>query len=87
MQRVFDRPQLIAVEGLSPEDRHSKVQEKIEDYLEFQVPHFWVIDPVKRQGWDCSTGNWIQKSRFQLPSSPIFLDLETLFTELDAAEA
>jgi hypothetical protein len=29
---VFTRPQLVAIEVLSPEDRHSKVQEKIEDY-------------------------------------------------------
>lgn len=87
VQRVFDQPQLIAIEVLSPEDRHSKVQEKIEDYIQFEVPNVWVVDPVKRQGWDCSSGNWIQKNRFELPGSPILLDLDSLFRELDAAEA
>ena len=87
VERVFSHPQLIAIEVLSPEDRHSKVQEKIEDYRQFAVANIWIIDPVKRFGWDCSDGNWTRKQRFDLPDSPIFLDLEQLFKELDAAEA
>src|SRR5665213_106762 len=50
VQQVFDKPQLIAVEVLSPEDRHSRVQEKIEDYRNFQVENLWVVDPIKRLG-------------------------------------
>ena len=87
VQPVFDQPQLIAVEVLSPEDRHSRVQEKIEDYRNFQVPNIWVVDPTKRLGWDCSDGNWTRKERFEVANSPIYLDLHDLFTELDAAEA
>jgi len=87
VQPVFDQPQLIAVEVLSPEDRHSRVQEKIEDYREFQVPNIWAVDPIKRLGWDCSDGNWTRKERFEVAGSPIYLDLRDLFKELDAAES
>jgi Uma2 family endonuclease len=87
VEPVFTHPQLIAVEVLSPEDRQSKVQEKIEDYRQFKVPHIWVIDPVKRSGWDCSDGNWLRKNRFEVAGAPIYLDLDDLFRELDAAEA
>ena len=87
VQAVFDRPQLIAVEVLSAEDRHSWVQEKIDDYREFQVPNIWVVDPIKRLGWDCSDANWTRKERFEIAGSPIYLDLRDLFKELDAAEA
>jgi hypothetical protein len=38
-------------------------------------------------GWDCSDGNWMRASRFAVEGSPIHLDLEQLFRELDAAEA
>jgi Uma2 family endonuclease len=86
-QPVFTQPQLIAIEVLSPEDRQSKVQERIEDFRQFGVPHIWIVDPVKRHGWDCSDGNWMVKNRFELPNSPIYLDLGELFKELDAAEA
>ena len=87
IEPVFTRPQLIAIEVLSPEDRHSKVQEKIEDYRQFQVPNIWIVDPVQRIGWDCSNGNWIRSNRFTVAGSAIYLDLDELFRELDAAEA
>jgi Uma2 family endonuclease len=87
IQPVFDQPQLIAVEVLSPEDRHSRVQEKIEDYRKFRVPNIWIVDPIKRVGWDCSDGNWTQREQFQVADSPIYLNLIELFKELDAAES
>ena len=87
VEPVFTHPQLIAIEVLSPEDRHSKVQRKIEDYRRFGVRHIWAIDPVQRIGWDCSEGNWMRTSQFAIADSPIHLDLEQLFRELDAAEA
>jgi len=87
IQPVFTHPQLIVVEVLSPEDRQSRVQEKIEDYRRFQVPHIWIVDPGKRIGWDCSDGNWLRRSRFEAAGSPVYLDLDELFRDLDAAEA
>jgi len=87
VQPVFDHPQLIAVEVLSPEDRQSGVQEKIEDYCDFHVPNIWIVDPIKRLGWDCSDGNWTRRERFEVADSAIYLDLSDLFKELDAAEA
>jgi Uma2 family endonuclease len=84
---VFDRPQLISVEVLSPEDRHSRVQEEIEDYRNFQVANIWTVDPIKRLGWDCSDGNWARKDRFEVAGTQIYLGLNDLFKELDAAEA
>ena len=84
---VFSQPQLIAIEVLSPEDRHSKVQEKIEDYRGFGVPHIWIVDPIGRVGWNCSNANWTKASRFAIEGTPIHLDLEELFRELDSSEA
>jgi Uma2 family endonuclease len=87
VKSVYDHPQLIAVEVLSPEDRNSRVQEKIEDYRSFQIANIWIVDPIKRLGWDCSDGNWTRKDRFEIAGAPIYLDLNDLFKELDAAEA
>ena len=84
---VFDQPQLIVVEVLSSEDRQSRTQEKIEDYRSFQVPNIWIVDPIKRIGWNCSDGNWTRKDRFEVASAEIYLDLHDLFKELDDAEA
>ena len=86
-EQVFTIPQLIAIEVISPDDRQSKMQEKIEDYRRFGVAHIWYVDPVKRIGWDCSSGNWIQTGTFTVPETPIYLDMTTLFSEVDEARS
>jgi len=87
VESVFTRPQLIAIEVLSPEDRHSRMDKKIRNYLDFGVRQVWVVDPATRTGWDCSDGNWVRKERFEIAGSPIYLSLPELFAELDEAEA
>ncbi|HEY3707173.1 MAG TPA: Uma2 family endonuclease [Terracidiphilus sp.] len=87
IEPVFSHPQLIAIEVLSPEDRQSRMQGKVEDYRRFAVRHIWVVDPTRRVGWDCSDGNWMRATRFEVSGSPIHLDLDELFRELDDAEA
>ena len=83
IEQVFTRPQLIAVEVLSAEDRHSRMDRKIQNYIEFGVSNIWVVDPRKREGWNCSDGNWIRTDRFIVPNSPIYLSLAELFQKID----
>ena len=73
IEQIYTRPQLIAVEVLSPEDRQSKVQERLADYIDFGVANIWFVDPRKRIGWDCTSGDWIRKHRFEVEASPIYL--------------
>ena len=49
--RIIAAPPEVAVEVLSPDDRASGIQEKIDDYLAFGVPCVWVIDPEVRRAW------------------------------------
>ena len=41
----LDRPPFICIEILSKDDTMSSMQERIADFLDFGVPHLWVIDP------------------------------------------
>lgn len=52
VEPVFSQPQVIVIEVISPEDRQSRMQSKIEDYRRFQIPHIWFIDSARRIGWD-----------------------------------
>jgi len=52
--RIIQRPPLLCIEILSPEDRWSRVQESISDYLRFGVPEIWVIDPQNAMAWVCT---------------------------------
>lgn len=50
-EQVFQTPPFLAIEILSPDDRASEVQEKIDDYIAFGVPFVWVIDPRTPRGY------------------------------------
>jgi Uma2 family endonuclease len=47
-EEVFTQPPFLCIEILSPEDRASRIQRKIADYLKFGVRYIWVIDPHAR---------------------------------------
>lgn len=49
-QILTDMP-LLCVEILSPSDSVSKINSRVQDYLDFGVPVVWVIDPSERRLW------------------------------------
>ncbi|MGA3370889.1 MAG: Uma2 family endonuclease [Terracidiphilus sp.] len=87
IEQVFARPQLIAIEVLSPEDRHSRIEQRMNNFRSFGVPNLWVVDPETRAGWDLSDGNWVRKERFEVANSPIYLSLSELFAKIDEDNA
>lgn len=44
-EKVFDKPPLVWIEILSPEDRPIRVNEKIRELQEFGAASIWIIDP------------------------------------------
>jgi Uma2 family endonuclease len=46
---IPDTPPLVAIEILSPDDRLPAVQEKLEIYRTWGVPHVWLVDPHSKQ--------------------------------------
>jgi len=47
-ENIFTAPPFLCIEILSPEDRMSRVWERLNDYFEMGVPNIWVIDPETR---------------------------------------
>ena len=87
IEQVFTKPQLIAIEVLSPEDRHSRIDARLSNFRSFGVPNLWVVDPATRTGWDCSDGSWVRKERFEVADSSIYLSLTELFAKIDEDNA
>lgn len=83
VEQVFTRPQIVAVEVLSPEDRHDRVAERVLDYMRFGIRNIWIIDSKTREGWDCSRGDWVRTERFEVPGAPIYISLPELFAQID----
>jgi Uma2 family endonuclease len=53
--QVFSNPPLICIEILSRDDRQDRMQEKIDDFLNFGVRYVWVINPRNRRAWAYTT--------------------------------
>ena len=48
-EQIFRTPPFLCVEILSPEDRMTRVQERVDDYLAMGVGYVWVLDPSGRR--------------------------------------
>jgi len=83
IEQVFTRPPLICIEVLSPEDRHNRIEERVEDFRRFGVKHIWIVDPKKQAGWDLSSGDWIRATEFSVAGTPIKVQLPELFASID----
>jgi Uma2 family endonuclease len=50
-EEVLTKPPFLCVEILSPEDRMSRLEIRIQDYLQMGIPYVWVLDPLTRQAY------------------------------------
>jgi Uma2 family endonuclease len=82
---IITQPQMIALEILSPEDRLSRFQERIDDYVEFGVENIWIIDPETRRAWtaDGAGLHLVKNGELAVAGTPIRVGLSELFAELD----
>jgi Uma2 family endonuclease len=60
-EEVLTKPPFICVEILSPEDRMSRVQTRINDYLAMGVPYVWVLDPETKQAFTATAVTGLQE--------------------------
>jgi Uma2 family endonuclease len=81
MEQIFRKPPLVVIEILSPEDRVTAMQRRIDDYLAFGVPSAWVIDPKERRAFICSRQGWLESADLILRSTDgaIVLPLMEIF--------
>ena len=50
-EQILSSPPLLCIEILSPEDTISRLNQRIQEYLEFGVPIVWVVDPAEHRVW------------------------------------
>ena len=50
-EQILTKPPLLCIEILSPEDRMSRVNARIKEYLDFGVPVVWLVDPEEKKVW------------------------------------
>lgn len=81
--RILREPPFLCIEVLSPEDRASRIEAKIDDYLNFGVKHIWIIDPREKKGWSYTREGSREPGEILTTSDPrLTLSLSEVFAEL-----
>lgn len=77
---IFTTPPFICIEVLSRRDTMTTIQEKLDDYLTFAVPHIWIIDPRRRKAFSYGPEGLVEiVDRFLTHSPQIVLPIVDLF--------
>ena len=78
-------PPLVAIEVRSPDDTHKDLKDRAADLEQMGVENVWLIDEKARTAKIWRDGDWqLEKSaRVQAVNSPIYLDLDWLWQQLD----
>jgi Uma2 family endonuclease len=77
--KVLTEPPLLCIEILSSADKLSRMNTRVQEYLEFGVPVVWVVDPAEKTIWI------YRKSGMQEATASIKLDgtsIEIPFSEI-----
>ncbi len=75
-ERVPSHPPLVAIEIMSPDDRHSELVEKLAEYETWGVPNIWVIDPDRRTFAIYEAGSLRAVAQLTLPGYPLELSAD-----------
>jgi Uma2 family endonuclease len=79
-EQIITRPPLIVIEVLSPEDTLRAYQQRIDDYLNFGIPHIWILDPAPEKAWIATRGQTNEASgKLVVPNSEIYLSIPEIF--------
>jgi Uma2 family endonuclease len=78
-EQIFRTPPLICIEILSPEDRLSKVQERLDDCPRFGVPYIFLLDPRTRKAHRWTAQGMLEITALRTENPATVVPLEALF--------
>lgn len=86
-EQILTHPPLLVIEILSPEDRLSRMTERMDEYLDFGIENIWIIDPARRLAYRVTKAGFelAPTGEITVPETPIRVVLSELFAELDRA--
>jgi Uma2 family endonuclease len=83
-EKVTHTPPLLCIEILSPQDRLSRAETVLADYLVMGVENIWLIDPIRRKAYtfDAEGLHEADPAHLTVPNTPIYLDLTEVFAAI-----
>ena len=83
VEEILIHPPLVCIEILSPEDRWTRVEQRIAEFLAMGVPHVWMFDPQERKVYDYAASGRRLVTEETLDAPPISINLAELYAVLD----
>ena len=79
-EQVFQKPPLLLIEIVLPEDGFFRVNDKIQEWLDFGVPYLWAIDPetLESEVHDERGLTFGKDGVLRIPGTPIEVPLHQL---------
>jgi Uma2 family endonuclease len=86
--RFLRTPPYIVVEIFSPEDRVAALAGKIRDYLDFDIPNIWVVDPAWKtiSNWT-RDGSWVFTAAAVTADGSVSIPLDEIFSRMPEFES
>jgi Uma2 family endonuclease len=78
-EQVLRTPPLVCIEILSPEDRWTRMCERISYYLAFGVRHVFLLDPDTRKAYLCTAEGMRKVKELRMDDPEIVVPLLALF--------
>ena len=85
-EAIVRTPPLLCIEILSPDDRMSEMQEKVDDYLQMGVETVWVVDPRRRKAFQTDGRSLQPVEELTVHGTAIRVAVSEVFAELDELE-
>jgi Uma2 family endonuclease len=80
--RYAATPAFVAIEIVSPDDRHSELTERLEDYRRWGVPHVWLVDPQLKRVYEYTEAGLLQFPALRLPEFDFEISTQELFKDV-----
>jgi Uma2 family endonuclease len=77
--RVPTEPPLAAIEILSPDEKHSELREKFEEYERWGVRHIWLVDPESRTFSIYRGGSLLATDKLEISEHNLTITIADLF--------
>src|ERR1700744_4595833 len=89
LEKIIRTPPLLCIEILSPEDRMSRTQEKVDDYIQMGLQAVWVIDPRRRRAFVADRSVTLQpvEDELTLEGTEIRVPVVEIFSEIEEMDA
>jgi Uma2 family endonuclease len=80
--RYGTSPAYLTIEIVSPDDRHSELAERLEDYRRWGVPHVWLVDPQRKRLYQYTEAGLLRFPAIRLPEFDFEISAQELFKDI-----